>query len=1805
MAAMMKTTSLMTSPSFVCRCAALLLLALTARAEQVVFSEIMYNPPAGKPEFVEVWNITSTPLDMARWRFSEGVTFTFTDFNPASSQAHFLKPMERIVVSAASEATTRIAYPTIPPNVRVFGPWTGSLDNAGERVTLMDKNNVIVCTVDYEDSGHWPRAADGPGHSLVLANENRAIDDWRVWRASTNNGGSAGIADPAPVAQPLRLNEAHFTPASHSDWIELRNDSTASASASGLFLTSKTDLTGKVALSGSIASGGHASYDVDFPASGSGDLTIYLVDASDHVRDAIHLQHTPGRDSMQRFPAGTSEWYSSVNATRDAPNNPELATAIVINEIMANPPSRQRDGEFIELYNRSGDAVNLGGWKLEDAVDFTIPTGTILPAGEYLVVAANAAWLNANYPGMTAIGNWDGSLGNSGDNIRLLDAHGNLADEVDYRFGGEWPELADGNGSSLELVHPNTDNSLGAAWRDSNETMKSAWQAFTINGGTYRDLTQGGVNDDEIRLWLVGDGHLIIRNAVFRPTGGTGNLFVNAGVTTLNNNNVDGWQTRGTHAGSFHDAEGVHIVTDGGGDNKCNHAEKNATGMSGNVAYTLTFEARWVYGRPRLVAQSWDMSWGGTVLVPIPLNLGTPGAANSRLSAAPPPLITGGLHSPVLPAPNQIVTITARVSSFDALSSVVLRHRLDNINGNAAYATTAMNDDGTGGDARANDGIHTAQINPASIVGYNSLGAIIQFYVLANAANGQTGEFPRGVLTPEPLPTSLPRVAQWVVDNQSVATDLRRMRSIVSAYWIDALNQDSGTGGHTAKFNYKYPRLSNRSFPCTFIHNDSLIFYGSFVRKTGSPFTRETNALLARGVVTLPGNGPFRGKSRLYWDNDAATGSMLHNRIHRYWLYLLGVPGNENEICRVTRNRDTYAVRETSEVFDKDMLDRIWANGSEGQFFEMDDKFWIGDDGTTRINNADGSWDYDPPNSPGATNPTSYHNNFTPNSREVEYDYSGLIEWCRQLDTPAALTPSSLERMSDTQAMTAYAAVRGYTADWDNITMSRGKNGFFYQRSTDHRWTFLHWDSDLSLQGGRVSDPVIGSLPNVGTYYGLPYVRRYLDYYLTQMIGPLAPNGSRLTAWLTAEENASTGYTVPTTYASWVNSGRHPFIQGFIGTTSLNAIFVLVSPPSTTAANTVDINGRAPTTAFRVECVGHPEAVLTWTSLSSSDVAPWRLSGIVLASGNNLLTFRMSNASGAQVGSDLVHAITKTGDAPPIVQLTSNPASQNVALGETLDLNAGMSYDPEAAGPLAYSWSISPVNGYTVTNSTATTRRLVFSTPGTYTVTVQATDAAQQSASRSLSISVFNSADFDSFGGNYLTGYNVQNVELRDNYSPDAWYSLNETAGSLVVQVTDSVQHPLTNTAPSFPLITRPLPATTDFALQTSFALETRQFGNFAAGLFVETLQGANVVRYAFCLNGGTMLTVYRATGPAGAYASIFSIPYTGGELTLRVLRSGNSLSFQRRLNGLWSNLHTVTLPSDSTANFGGLFVSTFSAQAVRVAFDYLLLGDAGNTSDLINNLRVTEIMYNPPAGGVEFIELTNIGATPLLLEGAYFDDGNPFDRFTFDAYTLAPGAFIVVTNDISAFETMYGFGMVAIAGQFSGLLDNAGERVVLRDADGNIIQDFTYESAAPWPTSPDGMGVSLEILSPTGDYNDSDNWRAGVEMNGSPGFLGAGFDTDGDGQADRAEVGMGTDPNDPASSFRIIETSRNANGEITLTWPSAPDFTYHLEFTTVLDPPDWQPLADVPSAGAMTSYTDTTAPGQVQRFYRATAIAP
>ncbi len=189
--------------------AVLLIGASDAHAEQVVFSEIMYHPPGTLPEYIEVCNNTATPLDIAEWRLCEGVEYVFPPFFADEADRTFLKPFERILLSAVDEATLRAAY-NVAPTVRVYGPWDGNLKNSGERITLRDKNGTLVCTVEYNDRGRWSPAADGAGHSLVLRNPDRKTDDWHNWTVSGRLGGTPGSEEIQAAETPITNPEVNL-----------------------------------------------------------------------------------------------------------------------------------------------------------------------------------------------------------------------------------------------------------------------------------------------------------------------------------------------------------------------------------------------------------------------------------------------------------------------------------------------------------------------------------------------------------------------------------------------------------------------------------------------------------------------------------------------------------------------------------------------------------------------------------------------------------------------------------------------------------------------------------------------------------------------------------------------------------------------------------------------------------------------------------------------------------------------------------------------------------------------------------------------------------------------------------------------------------------------------------------------------------------------------------------------------------------------------------------------------------------------------------------------------------------------------------------------------------------------------------------------------------------------------------------------------------------------------------------------------------------------------------------------------------
>jgi hypothetical protein len=105
----------------------------------------------------------------------------------------------------------------------------------------------------------------------------------------------------------------------------------------------------------------------------------------------------------------------------------------------------------------------------------------------------------------------------------------------------------------------------------------------------------------------------------------------------------------------------------------------------------------------------------------------------------------------------------------------------------------------------------------------------------------------------------------------------------------------------------------------------------------------------------------------------------------------------------------------------------------------------------------------------------------------------------------------------------------------------------------------------------------------------------------------------------------------------------------------------------------------------------------------------------------------------------------------------------------------------------------------------------------------------------------------------------------------------------------------------------------------------------------------------------------------------------------------------------------------------------------------------------------------------------------------------------------LAAGQRIVVARNPAVFQSVHGMGInLASIGYAAANLSNGGERITLIGPFGEILQDFTYQDAAPWPISPDGGGYSLEIINPLGDPENPANWRASAAVGGSPGTGGA-----------------------------------------------------------------------------------------------------
>ena len=159
-------------------------------------------------------------------------------------------------------------------------------------------------------------------------------------------------------------------------------------------------------------------------------------------------------------------------------------------------------------------------------------------------------------------------------------------------------------------------------------------------------------------------------------------------------------------------------------------------------------------------------------------------------------------------------------------------------------------------------------------------------------------------------------------------------------------------------------------------------------------------------------------------------------------------------------------------------------------------------------------------------------------------------------------------------------------------------------------------------------------------------------------------------------------------------------------------------------------------------------------------------------------------------------------------------------------------------------------------------------------------------------------------------------------------------------------------------------------------------------------------------------------------------------------------------------------------------------------------------------NLRLTEIYYHPSDDddALEFIEVQNIGSSPVILDGIVLTDGPSTPYIVPVGNTLQAGGFAVIVSDQVAFAAA-NLSVTAdqILGEWaSGKLSNSGEQIRIDDASGNKIAEVNYDDGDLWAVAADGSGASLELLDPANTDADLLDkpyvWRASAIGGGTPG---------------------------------------------------------------------------------------------------------
>ena len=778
-----------------------------------------------------------------------------------------------------------------------------------------------------------------------------------------------------------------------------------------------------------------------------------------------------------------------------------------------------------------------------------------------------------------------------------------LVDEVTYSDG--WGRWTDGGGSSLELIDAHADNALGSNWQGSDETAKAPWT----------DIEHTGVIDnqagtmEELQVFCPQSGECLLDKIELKKAGETVNRVNNSDFES----GLSGWERLGSHERSSVE------TNEGYGSSRSLHVRASSQGRYTISVYRITYDrlstavtpplagetftirakGRWIAGWPYIVIGVKGHALEAVGALELPRNLGTPGGPNSRRVANAGPAISDVQHTPVLPAADQAVVVSARVHDPDGVASVVLKWRNDTA-ASPVTTTPMMDPDG--------DGVFRATL-PGQ-----AAGQIVAFAVEATdaAAPSGTSRFPG------PPPTGAPALECLVRFGDTLPP------GVFGTYrlWVSSTNVTRWQARETR---------SNEPVDTTFTYDDYRAVYAAAVRYRGNWRTEGFDDYRQAAYMV-----EFPKTERVLGDTEVAIDFISLN-------YNNGTKQQEKHAYWMARQVDlaSIAMRYV----------HVSVNGSA--LFRYDSlspsrtlcTSWYGDDDPHVYEQL---YPHEPfanyTTTGGVKKQAKYRYCMRKKHTTVpDDDFSSLYRVIDALAAPTGdLYVARVSALADIRSWAGYWAINRMCGNGDHYN-SPGYPHNMYTYIPPYGRSRLHVnDMDGAFQTTFTLFPDAGYLP--GIMFAKPEFRRVYWRLVCDMVrGPMDPavSGVRLSDWYGCSSTMASALPHRQRMSAWIMARRNEYIQKLAPLT--NVAFKVTTPDTLTNRTPINISGKAPITVTAIEINGQAHAI-KWV-----DETTWQIR-VALVGGANVLAFRALDEHGAVVGSD-TRTVTYTG---PVVSLEGN-----------------------------------------------------------------------------------------------------------------------------------------------------------------------------------------------------------------------------------------------------------------------------------------------------------------------------------------------------------------------------------------------------------------------------------------------------------------------------------------------------------------------------------------------------------------------